>query len=296
MNREKIKLDQVLHPKTGRILFLVITTVILLIYSQGFTGAFQPVCYFSYLYSAYTLVVVILNIKKFYRFLRKKIIAGQLFVKVRDRLCKVETIDRYFHDKRFKSQIHLYLSVGINGIFIVIKLREGIRYHSLWFISFAVYYILLIMIRFFLLTQFRKKYDMVYEYRVYRSVGCFLMILNLVLTGIIIQTIVKNVATVYKGNVIYASALYSFYLIITAIVNIVKYRKYHSPILSSVKVINLFTACVSILMLQTTMIATFGTAGGHFMRLMNTITGICEVTIILLISTFMIIHGTREIR
>jgi len=67
-------------------------------------------------------------------------------------------------------------------------------------------------------------------------------------------------------------------------------------ILSSVKVINLLTASVSILMLQTTMIATFDGTNIEFMKLMNQITGGIISVITLTISTYMIIKGQRGLK
>lgn len=106
----------------------------------------------------------------------------------------------------------------------------------------------------------------------------------------------SNVAVVYEGYIIYLTAFYTFYLIISAIINVFIYKKYNSPILSSVKIINLLTASVSILMLQTTMIATFGENELEFMRLMNSITGGAISILTLSISTYMIIKVHNKLK
>ena len=123
-----------------------------------------------------------------------------------------------------------------------------------------------------------------------------MIILNLILTIMVIKMVFKNTITIYPEYVVYLSALYSFYLIISAIVNIIKYKKYNSPVLSSIKIVNLFTASVSILMLQTTLIVTFGDNPEDFMMLMNSITGGIICFIILIISTHMIIKGNIRIK
>ena len=53
-------------------------------------------------------------------------------------------------------------------------------------------------------------------------------------------------------------AMYAFYSVITAVVNLVKFRKHGSPILPEAKAINLVAAMVSILSLETEMLAQFG--------------------------------------
>ena len=105
----------------------------------------------------------------------------------------------------------------------------------------------------------------------------------------------SNVAIVYDRYVIYLTATYTFYLIISAIINVFVYKKYNSPILSSVKVINLLTSSVSILILQTTMIATFGENDLKYMQLMNGITGAAISLLTIGVSIYMIKKSYRKI-
>ena len=62
----------------------------------------------------------------------------------------------------------------------------------------------------------------------------------------------------YPGVLIYAMAAYFFYAVIIAATNVVKFRRHGSPILSAAKAINLVAAMVSILSLETAMLAQFG--------------------------------------
>ena len=55
-----------------------------------------------------------------------------------------------------------------------------------------------------------------------------------------------------------ALAAYTFTSLTFAIINTVKYRKYHSPVYSASKAISLASACVSLLTLESTMLTTFG--------------------------------------
>lgn len=277
------------------ILFLIISTIILLVYSLGVKGSSAFIKYFSYLYSAFSLVVVFGNVKRFYFYIKEKFLKNKIYKNIRDTLYKNRYVKKYFEDIRFRNLVNLCLSLVINFTFIFIKFINGIRNKSVWFISLALYYFLLIIIKVVLLNNLRK-YDKIQEYRVYRTVGCFLMILNIILVIMIIQMVRSNVAVVYGGYIVYITAMYTFYLIISATINVVKYRKYNSPILSSVKAINLLTASVSILMLQTTMIATFGENNLDFMRRMNTITGTVISLITLGISTYMILKGQRQLK
>ena len=193
--------------------------------------------------------------------------------------------------KTLTKKIIPYLLV----LFIFIKFVDGVNNKSVWFISLSVYYFILTLIKLFLLNNLRK-YNEKREFIVYRNVGYFIMILNIALGTMIIQMISSNVAVIPSGYIIYLTALYSFYLIISAIIDVIKYRKYKSPILSSIKVINLLTASVSILMLQTTLIATFGNNDFEYMKLMNSLTGGFIAIITLAMSAYMIIKGQKQIK
>ena len=288
-------MDKVLKIKPIIIILLIISTVMLLIYSLGVEDANEIIKYFSFLYSAISLIIVICNIKRFYRYVKNKIINTRIYSNSKKKLYKNKYIEKYFEDIRFKNIVNLCLSSVINFSFIFIKFVDGINNRSLWFISLSIYYFLLTIIRLFLLNNLRK-FDKEKEYIVYKRIGYFIMIINIALVIMILQMVRTNVALAQARYIMYLTALYSFYLIINAIVNVVEYRKYKSPILSSIKIINLLAASVSILMLQTTMIATFGENDFEYMKLMNTITGSIISVITLGISTYMIINGQKRLK
>ncbi len=52
--------------------------------------------------------------------------------------------------------------------------------------------------------------------------------------------------------------------VITSVINVVKFRKYGSPIMSAAKVINLTAALVSMLSLETAMLAQLGGDGRFY--------------------------------
>ena len=97
----------------------------------------------------------------------------------------------------------------------------------------------------------------------------------------------------YPGYVIYLSALYTFYTVILAIVNLVKFRKLGSPILSAAKVLSFVAALMSLLGLQTAMISQFSTGGESFRRMMNAITGGGVWFAVILTAVYMLLHSRK---
>ena len=93
-------------------------------------------------------------------------------------------------------------------------------------------------------------------------------------------------------------AAYTFTALIAAIINVVKYRKYNSPVYSASKTISLAAALVSMLTLESTMLTTFGneTMSRTEQKWMIGATG--GVISVLIVSTaiYMIVDGTRKLK
>ena len=85
-----------------------------------------------------------------------------------------------------------------------------------------------------------------------------MLILNFALAGVVIQIVRAGRGYHYPGVLIYIAAMFMFYAVILAVFNLVKYRKYDSPAISAAKAINFMADAVSILSLQTAMLAEFG--------------------------------------
>lgn len=144
---------------------------------------------------------------------------------------------------------------------------------------------------FLLLKHIRiKERDYIEEYKKYSFCGYLLLILTIALVGMSVYMIHDGKVTVYSCHIIYAAAGYTFYNFITAIVNIVKYRKLNNPIYSVNKIIALTTALVSVFSLQTAMFAVFG-KNSIQQRQMNILTGFVIFIIIIIMALFMIIYG-----
>ena len=127
----------------------------------------------------------------------------------------------------------------------------------------------------------------------YRRTAWLLFLLNIPMGGMIVLMVLTDSGYSYPGYVIYLSALYTFYTIILAIVNLVKFRKLGSPILSAAKVLNFVAALMSLLGLQTAMISQFSTEGENFRRMMNTITGSGVWFAVILTAVYMLLHSRK---
>lgn len=250
--------------------------------------------YISYLASAYALVITITGFKKIVRAARKFLRENRLT----KALLKIPIVKRYSEDAIFRARVSLYFGLIINVAYIGIKLVSGIYYRSVWLVALAVYYILLAIMRFFLVQydrrhSFGERLDT--ELRHYRLIGIMLLVMNIALAGIVVLVVWRNQGFEYPGLLIYAMAIYSFYTTAVAVINVVKYRKHGSPAVSAAKVLNLVAAAVSMLSLTTAMLSEFGEDDREFRRLMTGLVGGGVCLLVLVMAVFMIVRATRRI-
>ena len=95
-----------------------------------------------------------------------------------------------------------------------------------------------------------------------------------------------------------AMAAYTFTAFTVAIVNVVKYRKYNSPVFSASKAISFAAACVSMLTLTSTLLTTFsdGTMGQAEQKMMLGSVGGAVSMVVVAAAIYMIVVGTKKLK
>ena len=121
--------------------------------------------------------------------------------------------------------------------------------------------------------------------------------MNLALSGMVLFLVRQEGGYEYPGVLIYVMAIYAFYAIITAAVNLVKFRRHGSPALSAAKAINLTAALVSMLALETAMLSQFGGEDDAlFRQVMLSVSGGVICAFVFGMAVCMIVHATRQIK
>ncbi len=271
----------------SRIVGLVLFNVAfgLLIYVFSFHLENTPLAYISYLLSTYALIIFCIWFFKICKFSNNAIKKSKLY-------------NLYKKHELLITKIFLALSLFLNFVYGIFKLGTGIYYMSWWFITFAVYYLILCLMKLSIIKDIKNEVgiDLKSEYKKLRLTGITLLFLNLILTGMIVLIIRQNQEINYAGFIIYIVALYDFYLIISAIINVIKYRKNHSPLLASSKCINLTVAMISMISLEVAMVSEFGTNDSEFKILMTSIMGFVVCLINTVMSIYMIIIANKKLK
>ena len=282
MKRALPLLERLLHPPKWLLLtlppivFAALTYVLL-------TGKNSMPAYMIYCMSAYCLTIWILPLPRLFR---------KAKAYTMHRLTGTVFGGKYIGDLAFRGSVSIYQGMMVNFFYVVFRIFVGIRYASVWFITIAIYYLLLGVMRLSLILSYRNR-NVKSELRCYRRTAWLLFLLNIPMGGMIVLMVLTDSGYSYPGYVIYLSALYTFYTIILAIINLVKFRKLGSPILSAAKVLNFVAALMSLLGLQTAMISQFSNEGENFRRIMNALTGSGVWIAVILTAVYMLLHSRK---
>lgn len=242
--------------------------------------------YAAYAGSAYTLTILCTNVPIIYK-------------KINHFRKNNRYIVRYQADVDLRVKTSLYSSVGLNLAYALMQLISGFLNHSVWFYALSGYYTVLALIRGLLLrdTHRRNAQEMEFQWKRYRFTGFLLVIMNLSLAVVTFCIISQNRGFSYHYIQTIAMAAYTFTITIMAVVNVIRYRKYNRPLLSAIKATNFAAALVSMLSLETAMLAAFGSpAEPQFRQIVTTITGACVCIIILVMAICMIRRGNAALR
>lgn len=282
---------KLLFPPGWLIAFLTIVSAVALVFVFVRGGSERPLAYAVYVVAFYTVVVLAafftVALPKRYRAIKTKI-------------CDNPIGHRWMTDAAFKTTVSLYTALAVNLLYAGLNVLSWFLCRSAWFVVLAVYYVILAVMRFLLVRYFRRNElgkNRLGELKRARLCSVILLTLNFVLTGAVMMILYENKGFEYHGILIYVMAAYTFYMTTIAIVNLIRYRKYRSPVMTMSKIIALSAALVSMLSLETAMFSQFGgdMAPGH-RWLMIALTGAGVSLVVIALSVYMIVQTVREIK
>lgn len=248
----------------------------------AFTGATADwLSYCAYALSAYTLCADLVLTWKLWPRLVRGVRTNPL-------------LQGYRKDLDSRAIYSVHISLIINIAYALFKGWAGIWYHSVWFGTLAGYYIIVALARSSLARSMRQEEAPAKLWQRYCQTGWLLLILSLTLAVMGTMMIFRRDRISYPGFIIYVVALYTFYAVINAVRNLLRYRKLEHPVYVASKAISLATAFVSLFSMQTAMLAQFGDGDEFFYRLMSSLTGGGVFFLIHGMAIYMILHGRKE--
>ena len=271
------------------ILVIAIAVALTLIFVKGMEKTIPA--YIVYVLAFYTLSVVTvfcaMVLPKQYSTVKQKIYDNPLG-------------NRYMTDRVFRTNISLSVSFVISMLYVGINLWSWHTLGSYWFMVLAVYYVIMAVMRYLLVRYVRIQKigtDILGEWKRSRICAYILLLINLSLSGAVLMILYQHRGYDYPGMMIYVMALYTFYALTMSIVDMVKYKKMGSPIMSTAKIVSLSAALVSMLNLETAMFAQFGgDMSPENQQVFIILTGAGISVTVVTLSVILIVRATKEIR
>ncbi len=281
-------LKKIFSPHIAVLILLNIVSIVLLCYVFINGLDTSVLAYMSYILSAYTLAADVIS-----------------FIPVINKIKKLKQdnkyLKKYFSDKALQEKISLYISLFINIAFAIFNFAVGYLNKSHWYGAIGIYYFILSAIRFLLLRNSSKANQKLsserkeYELKVYRGIGILMFLVNIAMSGMAIQMIWQNKSTAHSEIMTIASAAFTFYSLTVAIINLQKYRKTETPILSAAKMLNFACALMALFTMQSAMMTSFG-GDGNFRMIMNTITGCVVLILVFGLAIYMIRRANKLLK
>lgn len=278
----------ILFPHIAVMIILVPIATVFLVYSMVFVGTESLVAVLSYVLAFYALLIWCLKVPDLIRFFRS--------FKNENKYAR-----RWLDDACLRVNTSLYGGLLWNTAYALLQLGMGFWHRTFWFYSLAGYYVILAMMRFFLVrytTKNKPGEKQREELFRYRTCGIIFLVMNLTLSVMIFFMVYWNRTFEHHEITTIALAAYTFTAFTKAIISIIKYRKYNSPVYSSAKAISLASACVSMLTLEATMLTTFndGSIDLAGRRIMLGCTGAVVSIFIVVMAIYMIVQSTKKLR
>lgn len=277
-----------LFPHVAVMIVLLPVAAVLLAVSMALIGTESVIAYISYVLAAYTLTVWCCKIPYLIRFFKT--------VKNENRYARM-----WLEDTRLRVNISLFGSLAWNTLYGLFQMWLGIVHRTFWFGSLGVYYICLAVMRYFLVSHTRRYAPgerMRSELIKYRACGWIFLVMNLALSLIVFFMLYWDRTFAHHMITAIAMAAYTFTTFTTAIVSMVRYKRYNSPVFSAAKAISFAAACVSMLTLTSTMLTTFGdgTMEPLARKMILGSVGVAVILVVVGMAVGMIARGTRRLK
>lgn len=271
------------------LLTLVSAVGLVLVFVRGLSATVAAYCLYAlsfYTLSAVTVFCVTVLPKQL-RQMKEKVYANPFG-------------NRFLTNRAFRTKVSLNISLGVNLLYVGTNILLWYLQRSWWFVVLACYYVILSLMRFLLLRYVLRNEigsSILGEWKRSRICAAILLLVNLSLSGAVLMILYQNRGYDYPGVLIYVVALYTFYSAIHAVVDIIKYRKLGSPVMSTAKIVSLSSALVSMLSLETAMFSQFGMEMAlKDQRLMIILTGAGVSAIVITLSVMLMVRASGEIR
>lgn len=225
--------------------------------------------------------------------------------KIIERISRNRLGEMFLEQYGFKTLVFALISLVISVAFAVFNGVIAVLTRSVWYGALAAYYIMLILFRSGVILADRvcrrrtedEQRLFAAQNKIHLASGAFLVITEVAMAAAVAQ-MVMNTPPVKAGEITaITNAAYAFFKITTAVINLVKAKKYADPVSQSLRCLNFADACMSMTSLTVVLLTTFGENDeGGFLLTMKACVGGAVCAIVFALATYMIITSAKKLR
>ncbi len=200
----------------------------------------------------------------------------------------------YLTSAKFRVNFSLNITLLFNAFYSAFQLLLGIRYSAVWNVSFSAYYLMLALMRFYLLRYIKDHKiceDMKRELIIYRFCAVLLLFVNVILSLIVFYITWQNKGFEHNNITTIIISIYTTVSVIKSLYNLIKYKKFKSPAIKAVKIIGATSSAISLLTLETAI----NWQNQTLRKIITGATGFLAITFVLASAIYMIVFATKEL-
>ncbi len=284
---------RILHPAPWLLTVLSLVSFPLTFYFLWSGDSSSWIACTVYSLAAYSLTALCVGLPGAIAHLRTSVHESRL---VR-RLGNTETARRMANDGDFRRSAVMLRGIAANAVYAAFRVFTGLRLSSVWFLSIAFYYAALAALKACVAVCFRhavgRSDRTEYECRCMEKISRLVLLIDLPMGVMIFQMVIKNSSYNYPGSMIYLSALHTFYTAVVSIINFVGTRTGTGALVHGAKMIDCISASMSLLGLQTALLARFSPDDIEYRFMMNALTGAGVFALVIIFSVWMSVYSKK---
>jgi len=204
---------------------------------------------------------------------------------------KTDIIRTLREDRRLQMIFFAVVNMGWNLLYGVANGVLGVLYRSGWFYTMCAYYVVLGVIRLYVVMAERRAESRGTERDEFLFAGAGTLFLAVILSLIVLHTISDSVGKTYHIIVMIAIAAVTFFTVVKAVVNAVKAYRSRERLPLILRNVSCVAAVGSILSLERSMLGTFGSSTDRFTYVMEGISGLAGFLIVTALGVSMLLRA-----
>ena len=250
-----------------------------------------PVAYLFYVVSAYALVAVCASV-----------VAARPLERLHAALPANPLVDRIVTDADFRTKLSFSASSALRVVWCVFNAVMGVTLQSAWYVTLAVYYLFLSIMRGSLVRHLRGGEGEAVtrgEILTQRHCGIMLIVTTVMLAGMTVLLNSHEGGFAYEEYLIYAMAAWTFYTLISCAARFVRVWRSEGAglFLSSAYAVRLAEVLVSLFALEVAMLAAFSTPEQDAFNMVTiNATGAVILVVLVLTGVGLIRRANRALR